>query len=69
MPWVEDIKVTFSKTIYTDHNTILCALVINNTYLVTGGKDSLINVFTFDGMKIATLKAHTASVCTLSTIN
>lgn len=37
--------------------------------MVTGGKDSLIYVFTLDGMKIATLKAHTASVCALATIN
>ena len=68
-PWVEDIKLHSSSTIYPDHSTVLCAAVINNTYVVTGGKDSFIYVFTLEGMKIATLKAHTASVCTLSTIN
>ena len=46
--WAEDIKVTESKTIYTDHqNIILCAAIIKNQYIATGGKDSLINVYTF----------------------
>lgn len=45
--WAEDIKVMESKTIYTDHqNIILCAAIIRNQYIATGGKDSLINIYT-----------------------
>lgn len=45
--WAEEIKVTESRTIYTDHQSIiLCAAIIKNQYIATGGKDSLIHVYT-----------------------
>ena len=69
MGWVENIKLNYQKTISSDHTTILCGIVINSEYIATGGKDGLIYVLTLEGTKVATLKGHAASVCTLSTIN
>jgi hypothetical protein len=43
--------------------------MINGKYIVTGGKDSHLNVYTLDGAKVTTLKGHQASICTLALIN
>jgi WD40 repeat protein len=47
---------------------VLCAIVINNKYLVTGGKDSQLIVTTLQGEKIASLRGHESSICTLALI-
>ena len=53
----------------TDHrDAILCMYFVDDRYIVTGSKDKTINVYTFDGKKVTTLKGHDASICTLSTI-
>jgi WD40 repeat protein len=53
----------------TDHSdAILCIFFINDRYIATGSKDKTINVYSFDGEKVATLKGHNASICCLSMI-
>lgn len=62
--------MTESKTVYTDHQgMVLCAAIIKNQYIATGGKDSLIHVYSLDGTKIATLRGHSASICTIGVLN
>jgi WD40 repeat protein len=41
---------------------------INDKYIATGSKDKTINVYKFDGEKVATLRGHNASICCLATI-
>ena len=68
--WVEDVKTSELRSISTNHHDIvLCAAIIKGTYIATGGKDSLINVYTFEGEKIATLRAHASSICTIGVLN
>lgn len=47
---------------------ILCVLGIRNKYIVSGGKDGLINVMSQSGSKVITLRGHEASVCSLALI-
>lgn len=69
-PWVEEVSIRPTKTIKGDHSdVILCALFVNGKYIVTGGKDSIINVYTIDGTKVSTLKGHQAGICCLALIN
>jgi WD40 repeat protein len=41
---------------------------IRNKYIVSGGKDGLLNVVQHSGSKVATLRGHEASVCSLALI-
>ena len=49
-------------------DVILCMIGVQNKYIVSGGKDSLVNVMTQSGNKVATLRGHEASVCSLAVI-
>lgn len=43
-------------------------LGIRNKYIVSGGKDGIINVMSQSGSKVITLRGHEASVCSLALI-
>jgi hypothetical protein len=67
--WAEDVILRHVNTIAPDHtDSILCAIVINNRFLVSGGKDGLLFVQTLDGEKVVSLRGHEASICALSLI-
>jgi len=54
----------------TDHSeAILCIFYIDNRYIATGSKDKTINIYSFDGQKVTTLRGHDASICSLSSIH
>lgn len=68
--WVEDLQLKPLATIRPDHSDrILCAIFVGGKFIVTGGKDSLLNVYSLDGAKITTLKGHQTSICSLAIIN
>jgi WD40 repeat protein len=67
---VEDLSLKPFGTIRADHSDIiLCAIMVNGKYIVTGSKDGLLNVYSIDGAKVSTLKGHQASICSLAIIN
>jgi len=67
--WAEDVMMRHVNTIAPEHtDSILCGIVINNKFLVSGGKDGLLVVQTLDGEKVVTLRGHEAGICTLSLI-
>jgi WD40 repeat protein len=41
---------------------------VGDRYVVTGSKDTSINVYTLDGRKIRSLRGHEAAICCLGTI-
>lgn len=56
-------------TIKPPHSDIiLCMIGVKNRYIVSGGKDALLNVMEKSGNKVATLRGHEASVCSLALI-
>lgn len=58
------------QRVVTDHSeTILCIFYIDNRFIATGSKDKTINVYTFDGQKVTTLRGHDASICSLSSVH
>lgn len=68
--WVEDLGLRPLATIRPEHSDIvLCAILVNGKFIVTGGKDSNLNVYTIDGARVTTLKGHQASICSLAIIN
>lgn len=50
-------------------DVILCLIGVHNKYIVSGGKDGLLNVMTYSGSKVATLRGHESSVCSLALIS
>lgn len=50
------------------HNDILLCVISIDKYIVSGGRDGLLNVMTSQGDKIATLRGHQASICCLALI-
>lgn len=68
--WAEEIGLKHFNCIQPDHtDSILCGIIISNRFLVTGGKDGLLNVQTLEGSKVTTLRGHEAGICTLSLID
>ena len=67
--WANDLTLRKIERVVTDHrDAILFMYFIDDKYIATGSKDKTINVYTFDGKKVTTLRGHDASICTLSTI-
>ena len=58
-----------TERIDTDHSdSILCIHFIGDKYVVTGSKDTTINVYTLGGRKIQSLRGHQAAVCCLASM-
>jgi len=57
--WCEEIRMNRLERVETDHNDcILCIHFVGDRYVVTGSKDTSLNVYTLDGRKIRTLRGH-----------
>ena len=67
--WAEGVKAKVIGTLKPSHSdVILCIIGVRNKYIVSGGKDGLLNVAQHSGSKVATLRGHEASVCSLALI-
>lgn len=65
----DTVNFNHKERIVTDHSdAILCIFFVSQKYVATGSKDKTINIYSFDGSKVATLKGHNASICCLSMI-
>ena len=67
--WCEDVRMNRIEKVDTDHgDSILCILFIGDKYVVTGSKDTTINVYSLDGRKLRTLRGHSAAICCLASL-
>lgn len=67
--WAESVNLKKLERVVTDHaDAILCIYFIDSRYIATGSKDKTINIYTFDGKKVTTLRGHEASICSLSAV-
>lgn len=67
--WAENCGLRKLERVVTDHgDAILCIYFVDSRYIATGSKDKTINIYTFDGKKVRTLKGHDASICSLSSV-
>lgn len=57
--WAEDVALRHVNSIEPGHmDIVLCGLVVNNRFIVSGGKDGQLIVQTLDGERIASLVGH-----------
>lgn len=67
--WCEDIRLNRLERVETDHkDSILCIQFLGDRYLATGSKDTTINIYSFDGRKVNSLRGHSAAICCLATV-
>jgi WD40 repeat protein len=71
LDWAEDVRISSYGTIKSESNDIiLCALEVKKNQIAIGGKDGILTIFdASSGHKIASLKGHKASICSLALVN